>query len=356
MTVNKWHGSLRLGRWMAALGALLLILPLEPAQAAANRYDMGALAPKLTGPDITGNTQDLDNYQGKWVFVDFWASWCNPCMSALPSVVALQDKLAARPDFAVLSVSLDDSTTREALENAAKSHRVSYPIVYEGDGWTSQIAQAWGVSAIPATFLVDPQGRVVASDISPDQAQRLIEQQPASNTAVASVSRTSVPSSNVNPSGLLLDTSPSTGRSSLRDFELSIPLTPGAPAIGRYQLYMEFALRGKDNALLSYGQRYNVTVTLDKRRAGVPYFIDIRDTSSGSGGPVLLSVKGGNGPLPNGTLKVPALSVKLDLNAALYQLNAPLPAGCVKVAYVLAKYDERLGDYTSDGLHDVPVE
>ena len=106
---------------------------------------------------IDGKQVDVVKLRGKVVLIDFWASWCGPCMGDAPSVVAVYKKLRDR-GFEIIGVSLDDDKT--AMEAAVRSTGMTWPQAFDGKGWQAAIAQRFGVRAIPSTWLFDKKGKL----------------------------------------------------------------------------------------------------------------------------------------------------------------------------------------------------
>ena len=120
----------------------------------------------LAGPTLDGKTLDLADYRGKIVLVDFWATWCGPCIGELPNVRKTYDRYHEQ-GFEVIAVSLD--TDRAALKDYVRKNGLPWPQVVfdkpEELGWNNPMAQKHGVKGIPATFLIDREGKVVAQDL-----------------------------------------------------------------------------------------------------------------------------------------------------------------------------------------------
>ena len=102
--------------------------------------------------DLDGASHRLEQYRGKVVLVNFWATWCAPCREEMPSIERLRQSLAGRP-FVVLAVNVGESA-RAARQFAAKVP-VGFPLLLDGD---TRIAKSWNAKLLPATFLIGPDG------------------------------------------------------------------------------------------------------------------------------------------------------------------------------------------------------
>ncbi len=100
------------------------------------------------------DTASLEDYRGKWVLINFWASWCEPCRDEAP---ALQEFHRAHPQrFTVLGINLDDNT--DDAGEFVEEYGLSYPQLRDGDG--RERRDAYGMTGFPESFLVDPEGRI----------------------------------------------------------------------------------------------------------------------------------------------------------------------------------------------------
>lgn len=127
----------------------LLLLPLL--------LDAQDTAPPLSGIAInTGEQISLETYHGKVVFVDFWASWCPPCLDSLPAYDRIRREIS-HEDFEIIAVNVDEDT-QNGLAFLEKQP-VSYPVLADPEG---KIGIPWGIRTLPRSFLLDRQGRVVS--------------------------------------------------------------------------------------------------------------------------------------------------------------------------------------------------
>jgi peroxiredoxin/predicted negative regulator of RcsB-dependent stress response len=122
---------------------------------------VGKLAPSFTVEDIKGKTVRLDAYRGKYVLVDFWATWCAPCIGELPRLQAAYRAYRAL-GFEIIGVSLDESKT--AVVDFGKARNIPWPLVHNASG-SADLVEAFGVSSIPATYLIDPEGNIIRLDL-----------------------------------------------------------------------------------------------------------------------------------------------------------------------------------------------
>lgn len=141
---------------------------------AAGKTSVGSIAPELEFPNPDGKMLKLSDLRGKVVLVDFWASWCGPCRRENPNVRKVYSKYHDK-GFEIFSVSLDRDAS--AWKGAIKADQLVWPNhVSDLKQWQSQAAAIYGVRSIPATFLLDREGRIVAKDLRGEALERAVKQ------------------------------------------------------------------------------------------------------------------------------------------------------------------------------------
>ena len=129
----------------------------------------------LPFPEFPEGTKDLDgkpikiaDYKGKVVLVDFWAAWCGPCIAEAPNVVRAYKKYHSK-GFEIIGISLDQS--KDMMLKAMKKHGMKWRQYFDGLGWKNKVSTSYGIRAIPATYLIGPDGKVVMNRVRGEQLE-----------------------------------------------------------------------------------------------------------------------------------------------------------------------------------------
>ncbi|WP_247679992.1 MULTISPECIES: TlpA disulfide reductase family protein [Chitinophaga] len=123
--------------------------------------------------DAKGQQVKLSSFRGKYVLVDFWASWCGPCRQENPNVVKAYNKYKGK-NFTILGVSLDDN--RERWLQAISHDGLAWTQVSDLRGWGNEVAVQYGIQSIPSNFLVDPAGKIVARNLRGEELEAKLEE------------------------------------------------------------------------------------------------------------------------------------------------------------------------------------
>ena len=142
--------------WQITLATLLLLIT---SQVSAVDYEL---------PDVDGQMQSLDQYQGKWVIVNYWATWCGTCMKELPDLVAMHEDNKDK-DIVVVGVNFE-SIGNDQLKTFVAEQSIPYPVLRSEPIPVTALGK---VPALPTTYIIDPDGKVVAGEVGLVSRQNL---------------------------------------------------------------------------------------------------------------------------------------------------------------------------------------
>jgi thiol-disulfide isomerase/thioredoxin len=133
--------------------APLMIAKLE------SEVKVGTQMKDFEAKDLEGKVLSIASRKGRVLLVDFWATWCGPCVKELPNVLKIYEKYHDK-GFEVIGISLDQD--KDALTTFIKDKKMSWPQYFDGKGWENKISTQYGIDSIPATYLLDKEGKVLA--------------------------------------------------------------------------------------------------------------------------------------------------------------------------------------------------
>lgn len=157
----------------ASLAGSEYVNQIESMISRMEKVQVGSIAPDFTLPDVDGNPVSLSSFRGKYVLVDFWAAWCPDCRKENPNIVAAWEKYKDK-NFAVLGVSLDRK--RDQWLAAIEKDNLTWTQVSDLKYWDSEAAVLYCIRWIPMSFLIDPEGKIVAIGLEGEELHNKLEE------------------------------------------------------------------------------------------------------------------------------------------------------------------------------------
>jgi len=134
----------------------------EAAKKIQSSLTEGSKFPDFEEKDLGGQALSIANYKGKVVLLDFWATWCAPCVRELPNVIQTYENYH-KQGFEIIGISLDQDKSK--LASFIKEKEMTWPQFFDGKGWQNKLAAKYGVQSIPATFLLNGEGTIIGKDL-----------------------------------------------------------------------------------------------------------------------------------------------------------------------------------------------
>lgn len=140
---------------------------------AVKNTHIGDFAPLFTQADTAGHPVALKDFRGRYVLLDFWASWCAPCRAENPTIIAAYNKYKSK-GFTVLSVSLDEN--KESWLSAVYKDGLPWTQVSDLQSWDNAVGMQYNVHRVPANFLIDKEGKIIATDLRGDDLGKKLQE------------------------------------------------------------------------------------------------------------------------------------------------------------------------------------
>ena len=141
----------------------------------AAKTSIGQEAMDFTQPDTLGNPVTLSAFRGKYVLIDFWASWCGPCRAENPNVLKAYTQYHSK-GFDILSVSLDKAGAKDSWLKAIHQDSLAWTQVSDLQFWDNAVAKEYGINSIPQNFLIDPKGKIVAKNLRGEELEKKLSE------------------------------------------------------------------------------------------------------------------------------------------------------------------------------------
>jgi thiol-disulfide isomerase/thioredoxin len=158
--------------------ALLIFLNISIAFSQSKSLNVGDIAPEIKLPDINGKTISLSSMKNKIVLIDFWASWCSPCVKEQPKLAELYKKYKNSvfidgKGFEIFGVSFDNK--KKSWESIIKKYKINWTQVSDLQYWSSPIAKKYNLQELPYNLLIDGKGVIIAKNLHDAELEKALK-------------------------------------------------------------------------------------------------------------------------------------------------------------------------------------
>ncbi|OIQ20138.1 MAG: hypothetical protein BM557_05560 [Flavobacterium sp. MedPE-SWcel] len=150
-----------------------MFVEIEAKELNRAKVSIGKIAPDFSAPTPEGETMSLKDAMGKVTIIDFWASWCKPCRMENPNVVAMYNELHSK-GLNIIGISLDKDAG--AWKKAIADDKLTWSHISNLESWNEPIAKEYGIESIPATFVLDADGKIVAKDLRGEELKAKVKE------------------------------------------------------------------------------------------------------------------------------------------------------------------------------------
>jgi thiol-disulfide isomerase/thioredoxin len=163
LALNKLKADYPKAPQMVQVDEMLLVVTKQQAASKIQKQlEVGKVFPDFEEKDLKGEPVSVAKYKGNVVLLDFWATWCGPCVDEMPNVIALYKKYQPR-GFEIIGISLDRDAA--ALNAYLEKNKMTWPQIFDGKFWDAKLAEKYGVTSIPFTVLLNADGKIVGKNL-----------------------------------------------------------------------------------------------------------------------------------------------------------------------------------------------
>ena len=136
---------------------------------------VGTVPPPFVGTTLSGQPIDLESYRGHFVLLDFWATWCGPCIAEIPDMKRMYAKYHSQ-GFEIIGVACNDKDEESRVRKLVDKEAIPWPQIYDAADGVQDLKEAYGLTFYPTMILISPEGRVVSHEARAEELERLLKE------------------------------------------------------------------------------------------------------------------------------------------------------------------------------------